>query len=76
MHPRMVLICIMKKFIMIIGAISVAACGVSCESVNAGAGVAVPFTDNGAGSPVRVALDVNAKLLPPKFCIGLDVVGE
>ena len=45
---------------MIIGAISVVACGVSCESVNAGAGVAVPFTNDGTGSPVRVALDVNA----------------
>ena len=74
--PRWVLIYIMKKFIMIIGAISVAACGVSCESVNAGAGVPVPFTDNGAGAPVKVAVDINAKLLPPKFFIGLDVVGE
>ena len=66
----------MKKVIMFIGLVSVLACSVSCDTIRAGAGVPVPFTDNGAGSPVKVALDVNAKLLPPKFCIGLDVVGE
>jgi len=51
-------------------------CGVSCESINAGAGVPIPFTNDGAGAPVRVSLDVQAKVLPPKFCIGLDVVGD
>lgn len=66
----------LKSLWMCIGAGLVLMCGVSCETINAGAGVPVPFTDNGAGAPVKVALDVNAKLLPPKFCIGLDVVGE
>ena len=28
------------------------------------------------GKPLSGFGDVNAKLLPPKFCIGLDVVGE
>tara|TARA_R110002050_G_scaffold6871_4_gene27684 strand:- start:755 stop:955 length:201 start_codon:yes stop_codon:yes gene_type:complete len=66
----------MKIIKLLLGVGLLLVCGVSCETINAGAGVAVPFTDNGSGSPVRVALDVNAKLLPPKFCIGLDVVGE
>ena len=63
----------MKKFIILIGTISLLACNVSCESLTAGAGVPIPFTNNGAGAPVQVGLDINAKLLPPKFCIGLDV---
>ena len=51
-------------------------CGVSCESMNVGAGLPIPFTNDGAGAPIRVALDVQAKVLPPKFCIGLNFVGE
>lgn len=66
----------MKNIKLLLGVGLLLVCGVSCESINAGAGVPVPFTNNGAGAPVKVALDVNAKLLPPKFCIGLDVVGE
>tara|TARA_R100001594_G_scaffold62444_1_gene96772 strand:+ start:4893 stop:5093 length:201 start_codon:yes stop_codon:yes gene_type:complete len=66
----------MRQLLLLTGAGLLLICGVSCETINAGAGVPVPFTDNGTGAPVKVALDVNAKLLPPKFCIGLDVVGE
>tara|TARA_R100001163_G_C5051852_1_gene188607 strand:- start:1145 stop:1312 length:168 start_codon:yes stop_codon:yes gene_type:complete len=46
---------------------------VSCDSINAGAGIPVPFTSGAGGVPIKVALDVRADVLPPKFCIGLDV---
>ncbi len=62
------------KLIPIFGLILLALSNVSCESINAGAGVPVPFTSGAGGAPVRVSLDVQAKVLPPKFCIGLDVV--
>ena len=65
---------VMKKIMFILGAAALLACGVSCSSVNAGAGVPIPFTDDGFGSPVRVFLDVEARALPPKICVGLDVV--
>jgi len=66
----------MKRSLILIGTGLLLLCGVSCESINAGAGVPIPFTNDGAGAPVRVSLDVQAKVLPPKFCIGLDVVGN
>jgi len=66
----------MKRSLILIGTGMLLLCGVSCESINAGAGVPIPFTNDGAGAPVRVSLDVQAKVLPPKFCIGLDVVGN
>ena len=62
----------MKKIIILLGAVSLLAFNVSCESLTAGAGVPIPFT-NAGGDPVRVGLNVEAKVLPPKFCIGLDV---
>ena len=65
--------CSMKKIMLILGSAALLMCGVSCESVNAGAGVPIPFTDDGFGSPVRVSLDVEARALPPKICVGLDV---
>ncbi len=66
----------MKRSLILIGTGLLLLCGISCESINAGAGVPIPFTNDGGGAPVRVSLDVQAKVLPPKFCIGLDVVGN
>ena len=66
----------MKRSLILIGTGLLLLCGISCESINAGAGLPIPFTNDGAGSPVRVTLDVQANVLPPKFCIGLDVVGD
>ena len=56
--------------IKLIGAAFILACGVSCESINTGASLPVPFTN----PSVSVGLDVQAKVVPPKFCIGLDIV--
>tara|TARA_R110002051_G_scaffold308528_1_gene380371 strand:+ start:279 stop:479 length:201 start_codon:yes stop_codon:yes gene_type:complete len=66
----------MKKIALLLSIIPLLVCGVSCGTLNTGAGISVPFTDNGSGAPVKVALEVQAKVIPPKFCIGLDVVGE
>lgn len=63
----------MKKIALSLCVIPVLFCGVSCSTLNTGAGINVPFTDNGSGEPVKVSLEVNAKVLPPKFCIGLDI---
>jgi hypothetical protein len=62
----------MKKFILLMGAASLLVCNISCDSLTAGAGIPIPFT-NGGADPVRVGLNIEAKVLPPKFCIGLDV---
>ena len=45
--------------------------GVSCESLKTGASLPVPFTD----PATSVGVNIEAKVLPPKFCIGLDVKG-
>ena len=63
----------MKRIALIISVIPLLLRGVSCSTLNTGAGINVPFTDNGSGEPVKVSLEVNAKVLPPKFCIGLDI---
>ena len=61
----------MKKIIILLGAISVLACGVSCNTLDTGASVPIPFTDPAS----RVSLDIKATPIPPKFCIGLDITG-
>ena len=61
------------KLIPIFGLMLLAFSNVSCDSINAGAGIPVPFTSGAGGAPIKVALDVRADVLPPKFCIGLDV---
>ena len=48
----------------------VAISGVSCNSTNAKVGLPIPFTD----PAVRVNLETQVQPLPPKICIGLDVV--
>ena len=63
----------MNKIALMLCTVPVLLCGVSCSSLNTGAGINVPFTDNGSGEPVKVALEVQAKVLPPKFCIGVDI---
>lgn len=60
----------MKKIITLLGAAFILACGVSCESINTGASLPVPFTN----PSVSVGLDIQAKVIPPKFCIGLDIL--
>ena len=45
---------------------------VSCESITAGAGVPIPFT-NPDGAPTKVGLDISVNVMPPKFCIGLGI---
>ena len=59
----------MKKIITVFGAISVLAFGASCNSLDTGASLPIPFTDPAA----RVSLDIKATPLPPKLCVGLDI---
>lgn len=62
-----------NKLACLIGLAFICCVNISCENIRAGAGIPVPFTSGANGVPVKVALDVEAKVLPPKFCIGLDV---
>jgi len=59
----------MKRLFIILGAVSILACGVSCEAINTGASLPIPFTN----PSTSVSLDIQATPIPPKFCIGLDV---
>ena len=63
----------MKKIALVISVVPLLLCGVSCSSLSTGAGINVPFTDNGSGEPVKVALDIQARALPPKLWVGIDV---
>jgi len=62
----------MKKIALLLSIIPVLVCGVSCNALNTGASLPIPFTNPSAS----VSLDIQATPLPPKLCIGLDVVGE
>lgn len=60
----------MKKLFLLLGLICVALSNVSCNSTDAKIGLPIPFT-----SPaVRVNLETHITPLPPKICVGLDVV--
>tara|TARA_Y100000401_G_scaffold31924_1_gene23352 strand:- start:7105 stop:7296 length:192 start_codon:yes stop_codon:yes gene_type:complete len=59
-----------KKILVLAGIIMVAISGVSCNSTNAKVGLPIPFTD----PAVRVNLETQVQPLPPKICVGLDVV--
>lgn len=59
-----------SKVFAIIGIISLGLSGVSCKSTNAKLGLPIPFTD----PAVKVNVETNVTPLPPKICIGLDVV--
>tara|TARA_R100000353_G_C6511518_1_gene196735 strand:+ start:4287 stop:4481 length:195 start_codon:yes stop_codon:yes gene_type:complete len=58
-----------KNLFYLLGLAFIAVCNISCETTDAKVGLPVPFTD----PAVRVALDVKAAVIPPKFCIGLDI---
>ena len=59
-----------KKILIIAGSIIVAASSVSCNSTDAKVGLPIPFTN----PAVRVNLETQVQPLPPKICVGLDVV--
>jgi energy-converting hydrogenase Eha subunit A len=59
-----------KKMTALIGLLLVAAASVSCNTTDAKVGLPIPFTD----PPVRVNLETQVTPLPPKICVGLDVV--
>ena len=59
-----------KKNLIIAGSIIVAASSVSCNSTDAKVGLPIPFTN----PAVRVNLETQVQPLPPKICVGLDIV--
>jgi len=59
-----------KKIIALTGLLLIAASSVSCNTTDAKVGLPIPFTD----PAVRVNLETHIQPLPPKICIGLDVV--
>ena len=61
-----------KKILIIAGSIIVAASSVSCNSTDAKVGLPIPFTN----PAVRVNLETQVQPLPPKICVGLDVVED
>jgi hypothetical protein len=61
----------MKAKFIVIGAAFAVLFGVtSCSSTNLGGSLPIPFTD----PETNVRLDVNVRPLPPKLCVGLDIV--
>ena len=61
-----------KKILIIAGSIIVAASSVSCNTTDAKVGLPIPFTN----PAVRVNLETQVTPLPPKICVGLDVVED
>lgn len=59
-----------KKILIIAGSIIVAASSVSCNTTDAKVGLPIPFTN----PAVRVNLETQVQPLPPKICVGLDIV--
>ena len=59
-----------KKILIIAGSIMLVASSVSCNSTDAKVGLPIPFTN----PAVRVNLETHITPLPPKICVGLDVV--
>lgn len=56
---------------LIIGAAVAALIGVSsCSSTNLGGSLPIPFTN----PATDVKLEVTLRPMPPKFCVGLDVI--
>jgi|TARA_Y100001972_G_C7658565_1_gene331870 hypothetical protein len=62
----------MKKIIVLLGLAFVALANVACDTTNAKVGLPIPFTD----PAVRVNLETQVTPLPPKICVGLDVVED
>jgi hypothetical protein len=59
-----------KKILISAGSIIVAASSVSCNTTDAKVGLPIPFTN----PAVRVNLETQVQPLPPKICVGLDIV--
>ena len=62
----------MKKIIVLLGLAFVALANVACDTTNAKVGLPIPFTNQA----VRVNLETQVTPLPPKICVGLDVVED
>ena len=62
----------MKKIIVLLGLAFVALANVACDTTNAKLGLPIPFTN----PAVRVNLETQVTPLPPKICVGLDVVED
>lgn len=62
----------MKKIIVLLGLAFIALANVACDTTNAKVGIPIPFTD----PAVRVNLETQVTPLPPKICVGLDVVED
>ena len=62
----------MKKIIVLLGLAFVALANVACDTTNAKVGLPIPFTN----PAVRVNLETQVTPLPPKVCVGLDVVED
>ena len=62
----------MKKIIVLLGLAFVALANVACDTTNAKVGLRIPFTN----PAVRVNLETQVTPLPPKICVGLDVVED
>ncbi len=62
----------MKKIIVLLGLAFVALANVACDTTNAKVGLPIPFTD----PAVRVNLETQVTPLPPRICVGLDVVED
>tara|TARA_A100001391_G_C4919944_1_gene238884 strand:- start:295 stop:483 length:189 start_codon:yes stop_codon:yes gene_type:complete len=62
----------MKKTLILLGLSCVAVVNVACDTTDAKVGLPIPFTD----PAVRVNLETQVTPLPPKICVGLDVVGD
>jgi len=61
-----------KKLILFAGIISLGFSCVSCNTTDATVGLPIPFTN----PSVRVNLETHITPLPPKICVGLDVVED
>ena len=59
-----------NKLLLAIGAIILAVTNVSCNTTDAKVGLPIPFTN----PAVRVNLETQVQPLPPKICVGLDIV--
>ena len=45
---------------------------ISCDTTNAKVGLPIPFTN----PAIRVNLETQIAALPPKICVGLDIVED
>jgi hypothetical protein len=56
------------KLLAVIGTVPLL--GTSCSTMDLGGSVPIPFTN----PPTNARLDLDVRPLPPRFCIGLDLV--